>query len=108
MKRILKQYRNECKYCCPESMLAVLEARLSAVMDRDENSGPNDIYEIHSLYFDDRKDICAEENNAGISKRFKYRIRYYGNNMCFLKLERKEKLDSRCYKAGCALSPARL
>lgn len=41
---------------------------------------------------------------AGEGKRFKYRIRYYGNNSDRLWLEKKEKLNSYCHKRQCAVS----
>lgn len=94
----MKRYRNEWKYRVQEADLAVIENRLAAVMALDFHSGQSGNYEIHSLYFDDYKDACAKENEAGVSRRFKYRIRYYGNAPDVLKLERKEKLDGRCHK----------
>lgn len=102
--KIIKEYRNEWKYCCTASDLNVMENRLSAILERDSNSDNTGKYTIHSLYFDDYKDSCARENDAGIAKRFKYRIRYYGNRYDFMRLERKEKLNGRCCKESCLLS----
>lgn len=84
--------------------MAVIGERLSAILDADVNGGENGKYEIHSLYFDDYRDACAKENDAGISERFKYRIRYYGREYHSMKLERKEKIDSRCHKDSCPIS----
>lgn len=100
----IKKYRNEWKYRCTLDDLAVIDNRLSAVLDRDANSGHNGKYEIHSLYFDDYKDSCAKENEAGISERFKYRIRYYGSHPHFMKLECKKKRDGRCCKESILIS----
>ncbi|MBO5032102.1 MAG: polyphosphate polymerase domain-containing protein [Lachnospiraceae bacterium] len=94
----MKRYRNEWKYRVQEADLSVIENKVAAVMELDFHSGQSGNYEIHSLYFDDYKDTCTRENEAGISRRFKYRIRYYGKNPDILKLERKEKMDGRCYK----------
>lgn len=99
-----KQYRNEWKYSCSERDLNILDFQLRALLERDEHNETNEGYEIHSLYFDDIKDACARENDAGVSRRFKYRIRYYGNRHSELKLERKEKLEGRCYKDSCNIS----
>lgn len=101
----MKQYRNEWKYFCTEQEIAMVKDRLDAVLERDCNSNTLGKYEIHSLYFDDDKNTCAKENEAGLSKRFKYRIRYYGNCSDSLYLERKEKMNGRCYKTKCPLSP---
>lgn len=99
-----KTYRNEWKYCCSENDLEMIRNRLDAVLDKDSHSDRDGKYEIHSLYFDDYKDTCAKENDAGISERVKYRIRYYGSQCSFMKLERKEKRDSRCHKDSCSIS----
>lgn len=100
----IKQFRNEWKYCCSESTLAMIARRLDEILDVDKNGDLRGNYEIHSLYFDDIKNICVKENEAGISERFKYRIRYYGNNPDYLKLERKVKFNGRCYKDSCIIT----
>lgn len=81
-----------------------MDNRLSALLEKDSHGDDCGQYEIHSLYFDDYKDTCAKENEAGIAKRSKYRIRYYGSQSQFLKLECKEKINSLCYKESCFLS----
>lgn len=82
----------------------MLRQHLSAILKYDSYAGENGKYEIHSMYFDDYKDICARENVSGESKRFKYRIRYYNDNFDRLYLEKKEKINSYCYKKKCAIS----
>lgn len=101
---LIKKYRNEWKYCCSANELDIIAQRLPAMLERDSNADVEGKYEIHSLYFDDYKDICAKENEAGISDRLKYRIRYYGDQSDYLKLECKQKKDSRCYKESCQIS----
>lgn len=100
----MKLYRNEWKYRAQEADLDIVENRLSGVLDLDAHSSPIGKYVVHSLYFDDYKDICAKENEAGVSRRYKYRIRYYGNNSDFLRLECKEKLDGRCHKESTVIT----
>lgn len=82
-----------------------LKERLISVLPYDFHAGENGKYEIHSLYFEDYKDTCARVNVAGEGRRFKYRIRYYGNNSEQLWLEKKEKLNSYCHKRKCSLMP---
>lgn len=103
-ERTIKRYRSEWKYSEEEAKLLEIKERLAAVLARDSYSGQNGMYEIHSLYFDDYKDSCARENVAGEGKRFKYRIRYYGNASDKLWLEKKEKQNSYCHKRKCSLS----
>lgn len=100
----IKKYRSEWKYCEEEAQLLSLKERLTAVQNYDSYAGENGKYEIHSLYFDDYKDTCARVNVAGEGKRFKYRIRYYGNDAEQLWLEKKEKYNSYCHKRKCALT----
>lgn len=98
-----KIYRNEWKYVCHEADIISICERLRGILDFDEH-GNNGSYSIHSLYFDDYADTCALETEAGVGSRYKYRIRYYGDDPQFLRLERKEKLYGRCYKKSCRLS----
>ena len=98
-----KKYRNEWKYVCHEADIISICSRLNGILSFDTH-GDNGSYAIHSLYFDDYADTCALETEAGVGSRYKYRIRYYGDNPDFLRLERKEKLYGRCYKKSCRLS----
>lgn len=100
----MKVYRNEWKYLLSEASLSSMESRLRAVLEVDENSNSQGIYEIHSLYFDDFKDSSLKENDAGISIRYKYRIRYYGVDLSYIRLEKKEKNNGLCHKESCMLT----
>lgn len=81
----------------------MISSRLTALLDTD-SYGDDGKYEIHSLYFDDYKDTGVRENDAGVSKRFKYRIRYYNEQDQFMKLECKEKAGGLCHKESCLIS----
>lgn len=100
----LKNYRNEWKYCLSERDAQILYYRLEAVLEKDPHSSDNGRYRVSSLYFDDIRNTCAFENEAGERSRFKYRIRRYGTDYDHLFLERKEKLNSFCYKEKCSLT----
>lgn len=73
-------------------------------MELDPHTPPNGRYLIHSLYFDDYKDTSIYTTNSGLSKRYKWRIRYYGDNLDYIVLEKKEKLESRCHKKSCRIN----
>ena len=73
-------------------------------MELDPNTPPGGRYLIHSLYFDDYKDTSVYTTDSGLSKRFKWRIRYYGNDLSYIVLEKKEKLESRCHKKSCKIT----
>lgn len=100
-ERAIKRYRSEWKYCEKEADLLALRGKLAKILEHDLYAGENGKYVIHSLYFDDYRNTCARENVAGEGKRFKYRIRYYGDNSGRLWLEKKEKQNSYCYKRKC-------
>lgn len=84
-------------------MLAIKE-QLSAILEYDSHAGEDGKYEIHSMYFDDYKDTCASENVNGERNRFKYRIRYYGDDFSRLWLEKKEKQNNYCNKRKCPIT----
>ena len=100
----MKKYRNEWKYCCTDADLVRVEHRIAAVLSKDMHAGSDGRYGVRSLYFDDLNNTCAMETEAGNGLRFKYRIRYYGSNPDFLRLERKEKRYGGCFKDSCRIT----
>ncbi len=100
----MKVYRSEWKYTLTNQELSLLKSRLSEVMEIDSHTPSNGRYIIHSLYFDDYKDISVYEADSGLSKRFKWRIRYYGDDLSYIMLEKKEKIESRCHKKSCKIT----
>ena len=83
--------------------LLLLAGRLKNVMSQDIHQ-EGDCYEIRSLYFDDFWDRCLEENEAGVDKREKYRIRMYDPHSDVIRLEIKEKNRGLTKKRSCDLS----
>lgn len=101
---VIKKYRNEWKYCLTNQQLSLLKSRISEVLELDSHTPKCGKYVIHSLYFDDYKNQSVYTTDSGLSKRFKWRIRFYDDNLDYIILERKEKLDSRCHKKSCKLT----
>lgn len=83
--------------------LLLLGSRLKNVMSQDIHQD-GDCYEIRSLYFDDARDRCMDENEAGVDKREKYRIRIYDPRKDEIHLEIKEKNNGMTRKRACDLS----
>ena len=104
MGEIIKKYRNEWKYNLSNQELSLLKSRISEVMELDPHTPAKGRYVIHSLYFDNYKDTSVYTTDSGLSKRFKWRIRYYDEDLSYIVLERKEKIESRCHKKSCKLS----
>jgi len=81
----------------------VLVKRLDKILKRDSNSS-GDGYTITSLYFDDLYNNAYRQKVEGEAIRHKYRIRYYNNDLSFIKLERKSKVNQMTMKKGVPLS----
>lgn len=84
-------YRNEWKYVISYSDLLVLRQRLSAVMKTDTHA-INGKYRICSLYFETPTDTALREKMDGVSRREKFRIRYYNQDSSTIYLEKKSKV----------------
>jgi len=73
-------------------------------MELDSHAPASGRYLIHSLYFDDYKNTSVYTTDSGLSERYKWRIRYYDEDLTYIVLEKKEKLESRCHKKSCKLT----
>lgn len=86
------EYRHEVKHEIDRADLVVLRQRLRAVARIDEHAA-NGRYQIRSLYFDDSRDTALREKIDGVSRREKFRIRYYNGDISLIHLEKKSKLN---------------
>lgn len=93
-------YRHEYKYLISAAAAELLKRRLPTVMARDPHAGPNGVYTIRSLYFDDSNYSAYEEKMSGVADRTKYRIRYYNYDTRGVRLEKKEKHGDLTRKTG--------
>lgn len=96
--------RHELKYYINSADYAQLRARLRTVAKPDQNSKENGDYTIRSLYFDNYSDKAVIEKLAGLSKREKFRLRYYNGDTLFIKLEKKSKNNRLCYKESAVIT----
>lgn len=97
-------YRNEIKHFLSPGDKAAVIASLSRVMRPDPHAGPSGRYRIRSLYFDDLWDTALREKRSGVSRREKFRIRYYNDDLSFIRLEKKVKRAGLGYKLSAPLS----
>lgn len=81
-------YRHEWKIALDPCDLFVLRQRLRAVMQPDAHA-VDGRYRIRSLYFDTPEDRALREKLDGVSRREKFRIRYYNGDTGFIQLEKK-------------------
>lgn len=94
------KFRHEYKHPINQSDLLQLRTRLSAIAKHDEHCGEDGTYQIKSLYFDNYRDAALREKVDGVNCREKFRIRYYGTDTSFIRLEKKSKINGLCSKEG--------
>lgn len=91
------KFRHEIKHEISYGDLLQLRQRLPAVMSRDPHARSG-TYHIRSLYFDTPLDTALREKLDGVSRREKFRLRYYDLDPSFIRLEKKSKLGGLCQK----------
>ncbi len=98
------KFRHEYKHQINLADIFVLKARLLAVAKHDSNAGEDGAYYIKSLYFDNYADKALREKIDGVNKREKFRIRYYGTDVSFIRLEKKSKINGLCSKESAEIT----
>ena len=99
-----KHYRHELKFMIPYADYMAMRTRLKRIMTPDPHADASGLYHIRSVYFDNSDDKALREKVDGISKREKFRIRYYNDDFSFITLEKKMKIDNLCLKYDAALT----
>lgn len=99
--------RHEWKHRINYSDMLCLRQRLQAVMLPDSH-GENGKYRVRSLYFDTAENKALLEKLDGVSRREKFRLRYYGEDLSTLHLEKKSKNAALCTKLSAPISPYEL
>ena len=82
----------------------VLSQRLKNLFPRDKYAGPDGTYQVTSLYFDTPYDSALWEKIAGVNRREKFRLRYYGTDTSFIRLEKKYKINGLCGKRSARIT----
>ncbi len=85
-------YRHEVKHQISYMDLLCIRQRMSAISLPDAHAKDGK-YRIRSLYFDTPDDAALKEKVDGVDKREKFRIRYYDDDLSFIRLEKKSKLN---------------
>lgn len=89
------RFRHEFKYLSTLGQLKTIQVRLTGLIPLDPHVGPDGIYNIRSLYFDDYEDRYLKENEAGVDPREKFRIRIYNHSDSRISLELKRKVREK-------------
>lgn len=96
--------RHELKHSINYSDYLALRQRLRVIAKQDPYVGENGTYKIRSLYFDNVDNKVLQEKLNGINNREKFRIRYYNNDLGYIKLEKKSKISGLCSKRSTNLT----
>lgn len=98
------QGRHELKHYINYADVLQLRARLPYVTDIDENAADGCSYRVKSLYFDNYNDKVLNEKMNGVNEREKFHLRRYNDDTSFIRLEKKSKRNSLCYKESVVVS----
>ena len=93
---VLMKYRYELKFFMNIHTSDVLKHRLRSVMIPDSHSGGT--YTVNNLYLDDIYDTCYNDKVLSSYIRDKYRVRFYNNDLSFIRFENKHKEGDVSYK----------
>lgn len=85
-------FRKELKYNISNKDFVLINHNLKNLLNKDSNC-EGDFYTITSIYFDNYKKTSYNQVKNGISKRWKYRIRFYNYDDSYIKLEKKYKIN---------------
>ena len=96
--------RHEWKHQINPQEDLVLSQRLRKLFTHDKNAGPDGIYRVTSLYFDTPYDSALREKIDGVNRREKFRLRYYGTDFSFIRLEKKYKVNGLCGKRSARIT----
>jgi len=99
-----RKYRHELKHSINTFDVIGLISRLSHVAKADSHGGEDGTYQVRSLYFDNLYDKALMEKVNGVPSREKFRIRYYGEDLSYIKLEKKSKYRGLCHKTSAPLT----
>ncbi|MGI6607444.1 MAG: polyphosphate polymerase domain-containing protein [Erysipelotrichaceae bacterium] len=97
IKQTLK-LRHELKHNINKHDDLILTSRLRKLFVHDPNAGSHGSYRVSSLYFDTPYDKALKQKIDGVNRREKFRLRYYGKNTSFIRLEKKIKINGMCGK----------
>ena len=98
-------FRHEWKHEISISDALAIRQRLRTVTRPDVHSVDGK-YKIRSLYFDNLADKALREKIDGVNYREKFRIRYYNDDVSFIRLEKKSKRNGLGNKQSAPLTPA--
>ena len=98
--------RHELKHNINPQDDLLLASRLRKLFPHDRNADSHGSYRVSSLYFDTPYDKALRQKIDSVNCREKFRLRYYGDDTSFIRLEKKFKINGLCGKHSAKLSEA--
>lgn len=83
--------RHEYKFSINQADDYIVASRLRKLFQHDAFANEAGSYRVSSLYFDTPNDKALRQKLDGVSEREKFRIRYYNDDLSFIRLEKKIK-----------------
>lgn len=83
--------RHEYKFSINQADDYIVASRLRKLFQHDAFADEMGNYRVSSLYFDTPNDKALRQKLDGVSEREKFRIRYYNDDLSFIRLEKKIK-----------------
>lgn len=98
-----ESFRHEQKYAICFADYLALRQRMRPVMGTDAHVKEDGTYGVRSIYFDNFADKALREKVDGVPRREKFRIRFYNDDISYMVLEKKMKVNSLCMKTDALL-----
>ena len=106
MEKSPPKLRRELKQIINRGDDIALSSRLRHIFRHDGYAGRDGTYRITSLYFDSPQDKALRQKVDGVDRREKFRLRYYNDDLEFIRLEKKLKTGGLCAKYSAVLNRA--
>ena len=96
--------RHELKHSINPQDDLLLTSRLRKLFRHDTHADSHGSYRVSSCYFDTPYDKALRQKVDGVNQREKFRLRYYGSDTSFIRLEKKFKINGLCGKHSAKLT----
>ena len=96
--------RHEFKHNLNPAQDLLLASRLRKLFPHDKNADSHGCYRVSSLYFDTPADRALRQKIDGVNQREKFRLRYYNDDLSFIRLEKKYKINGLCGKRSARIT----
>lgn len=97
-------FRNEWKHSMDQTDYIIIRSRLAGIAEDSMYAGLGGMYRVRSLAFAEQGDAKRPELLASIGKKESFRIRYYNENLDYIRLEKKTRVGGKSNKQSAPLT----